>query len=96
MKTTIAAKDNDLERAGLLLEGVSYQRVLDRGFALITDARDQPVTAAAGVSMGQELGIQFGDGKVSAKVTAMGSGGGGAMPKKKKKKPADDGQGTLL
>jgi exodeoxyribonuclease VII large subunit len=59
-----------LEAATRLLESVSYQRLLARGFALVRDAADRPVTAAAAVNPGEPLTLQFADGKVAA--TAAG------------------------
>jgi len=83
-----------------LLESFSYQRVLERGFALVRDAQGAPVTAAAGLSPGDDLAIRFSDGEVGARVT----GGFGPEPmgvpkpaKPKAKKPPKDGrQGELL
>jgi exodeoxyribonuclease VII large subunit len=58
---------------GQLLDSLSYQKVLARGFALIRDSRGQPVLAAAAVAPGAALSIQFTDGAVA--VTADGGDG---------------------
>jgi exodeoxyribonuclease VII large subunit len=73
-----------------LLTGVSYQRVLDRGFALVTDSKGHAVTEAAAVEGGQALEIRFRDGHVAATAD-------GEKPKKPKA-PAkqSDKQGSLL
>ncbi|MFO1058985.1 MAG: exodeoxyribonuclease VII large subunit [Dongiaceae bacterium] len=55
-----------LEAATRLLDSVSYERVLARGFALVRDGADQPVTSAAAVAAGEALTLQFADGKVAA------------------------------
>jgi exodeoxyribonuclease VII large subunit len=67
------ARQHDLQRrrarlrsAAHLLTALSYQGVLARGFALVRDAEDQPVRAAAGVSPGMRLAIEFADGRVAA------------------------------
>jgi exodeoxyribonuclease VII large subunit len=74
-----------LDRAGALLESLSYHRVLERGFALVTDADDHPVTSQAQAR--GALTIEFHDGKVG--VVA-----GGAAPRRKR--GDDDKQGALL
>ena len=74
-----------------VLEGLSYERVLERGFVLVRDAAGEPVTAAAATSPGMALELHFFDDDVPAVV------GHGAAPRGKKKKPdGDGGQGSLL
>jgi exodeoxyribonuclease VII large subunit len=63
-----------LDRTGALLESLSYRRVLERGFALVTDAEDHPVTSK-GDARGA-LTVEFADGKVA--VVA------GAAPRRKR------------
>ncbi len=100
----LTQKDTDLERQSLRLEGVSYQRVLDRGFALVTDEAGDLVNAAS-AELGQSVNIRFKDGDVGARVeTADGSApppSSTEKPKPKKKAAArpkqdKDPQGTLL
>ena len=81
---------------GGLLESYSYQRVLERGFALVRDAAGQPVTAAAEALPGARLGIRFHDGEVAATVTGAPAHAP-APPSKRKKGPDSSGsQGSLL
>jgi len=54
------------------LDAVSYQAVLARGFALVTDRAGLALTRAAEVAPGQRLAIRFADGQVGA--TADGPG----------------------
>jgi exodeoxyribonuclease VII large subunit len=54
------------ERAGQLLTAFSYRGVLARGFALVRDAAGDPLRAAAAVSAGMRLDIEFSDGRVGA------------------------------
>ncbi|MCX5495945.1 exodeoxyribonuclease VII large subunit [Kaistia dalseonensis] len=68
-----------LDRAWRLAETLSYRSVLARGFALVTDAEGRTVRAAATVTSGDALTIEFQDGKIGA-VAA----GGAAEPKPKK------------
>jgi len=48
---------------------VSPLAVLARGYVLVTDAAQRPVTAAAQVVAGKELELHFGDGE--RKVRAL-------------------------
>jgi exodeoxyribonuclease VII large subunit len=60
-----------LESLGRLLESYSYDQVLKRGFALVRNAKGEPVLAAAAVPSGERLRLQFHDGEVGA--TAAGT-----------------------
>ncbi len=59
-----------LEGLAARLESVSYERVLARGYALVTDGRGHPVTSAKEVKPGAALSLRFQDGEV--KATANG------------------------
>ncbi len=59
-----------LEGFGQLLDSLSYERVLGRGFALVRDASGLPVLAAASVQPGAALEIQFADGTVPVTADA--------------------------
>jgi exodeoxyribonuclease VII large subunit len=83
-------KRNALRNVQRLLDGVSYQRVLDRGFALVTNARGQAITEATAVQGGMALDIRFRDGHVPA--TADGE----KPAKKPKAAKSSDKQGSLL
>ena len=92
-----------LKQAGQLLESYSYERVLERGFAMVADDAGQPVATASRLSPGMEVTMRFHDGQAGATVTNVkGQGGkGGKQKKKKKPKPkkgqgGDGRQGTLL
>ncbi len=74
-----------------LLDSYSYERLLARGFALVRDAADQPVTSAAVVAPGASLTIQFADGEVAA--TAAGRA---AAPGRRSRSGSEGGQGELL
>ncbi len=67
------AKGNYLQRrwdrvrnAEQLLRAFSYQGVLKRGFALVRDVEGRPLHAAASVTSGMRLDIEFADGRVGA------------------------------
>jgi len=86
-----------------VLESVSYENVLKRGFAVVHGPAGL-IARAAQVTPGLALDIEFGDGRAGA-VGAPGgapggAGRGAAVPKPKKpkraKRPGDEPQGTLL
>ena len=60
---------NHLNAIGKLLDSLSYERVLERGFALVRDREDRPVTSAGQVDAGMDLSIRFHDGEVPATAT---------------------------
>ncbi len=87
-----------LEGQTRLLDSLGYERVLDRGYALVRDGRSgRPITGASKVKTGRTLGLQFSDGTVP--VVPQGEAFGTAAlaaRKKRKKGPAGDDQGQLL
>ncbi len=52
---------------------LSYESVLERGFAVVFDAEGKPVKQAASVSAGDALSIRFRDGDVAV-VAGEGTG----------------------
>ncbi|HYC05212.1 MAG TPA: exodeoxyribonuclease VII large subunit [Azospirillaceae bacterium] len=88
----------------LLLESYSYRGVLERGFALVTDAQGQPLTRAADTAPGQAIGIEFADGRTEAVVGTEAPRPGPPVPppapaprtETKRAKPALAGQGNLF
>ena len=88
-----------LDGAAKLLTALSYQGVLARGFALVRDGEGRPLRAAAAVTPGMALAIQFADGSVAATAdgaaptAAPRSPARSAEPKVRK---TGEGQGTLF
>lgn len=68
-----------------LLDSLSYERVLERGFAVVLDEKDKVISTASGVKSGAALKLRFRDGDAQAV-------GGGAKAPKKKQKPPEQGQ----
>ncbi len=83
------ARASRLERAGALLESFSYQRVLERGFALVRDRDDMPLVSAREVKPGEVLTLTFKDGDAAVLAT-------GTPPQRRRRRRADGRQGTLL
>ena len=66
MRTYLDQRAARVERAERLLMAFSYREVLKRGFALVRDGEGRPLRAAADVSTGIRLDIEFADGRVGA------------------------------
>lgn len=79
---------------GRLLDSVSYQRVLERGFAVVRGP-EGVIASAKDVAPGLALDLQFADGHARA-VGGSGGGPGGAARGAKRRPGGDDPQGTLL
>ena len=60
-----------------MLQSLSYKNVLLRGYAVIRDADDRPVSRAAALGPGAAISIQFADARVSA---VTGSDAGTPLP----------------
>jgi len=86
-----------LDRAGGLLDALSYRGVLARGFALVRDRSRRPLRSATEVSPGLGLDIEFADGRVAAR--AEGAPTTFAPPRlgrPRKRGGSDPGQGNLF
>jgi len=66
-----------VENAGKLLDANSFERVLDRGFALVTDVDGTPVKRAGDAPPGAVVGIRFADGQRHAQLD-KGAGSAGS------------------
>ncbi|OWV96343.1 exodeoxyribonuclease VII large subunit [Rhizobium sp. R693] len=78
----------DVTAQDRVLQSLSYKNVLKRGYAVIRDDENKPVSQAAMLSPGMGISIEFADGHVGAVTTE-----GGAAPstsKKRAAKPEDE------
>ncbi|WP_281685180.1 exodeoxyribonuclease VII large subunit [Thalassobaculum salexigens] len=84
----LKSEEDRLAGLGKLLDANSFERVLERGFALVRDESGAPVKSAAETSAGQTVSLRFRDGETSAVIgtgPAPADGGGGAKPKARAK-----------
>ena len=101
-RALVAERGRAFDHWAALLESFSYERVLERGFALVADAAGNAVDSVARLAPGMDIRLRMRDGEAAACVTDApgqpGSGGLGAPRKKTAaKKPGGDGrQGSLL
>jgi exodeoxyribonuclease VII large subunit len=96
-KTLLRDAKSRLSESGKLLESLSYQKVLKRGYAVVRDAADnKPLTSAGAVKPGTALTIEMNGGNVDA--VASGGGKPASTPKKPDApaKRKDQRQGELL
>jgi len=68
LRNTIASRRRQLSSFDKLLETLSYQSVLQRGFALVRDADGRTVRSAASVASGDRLELELRDGRVEAEA----------------------------
>jgi exodeoxyribonuclease VII large subunit len=97
MRGLLAHHGARVERAERLLAAFSYREVLKRGFALVRDGEGRPLRAAAGVTGGMRLDIEFADGHVGAiadgHVGAIADSEGSPQPVPRTKRPRSSGAG---
>ena len=77
-----------------LLSTLSYQSILDRGFALVRDGEGALVKRAAMVAAGDHLTLRFADGETNA--VAVGDGMSTKPRAAAKPKAVAGGQGSLF
>jgi exodeoxyribonuclease VII large subunit len=79
MLNAVAHHRRHLDASAKLLASLSYQGVLQRGFALVRDREGRSVRTVARVAAGQHLDIELADGHVEAEAIEV-------------RKPAEDRQ----
>jgi exodeoxyribonuclease VII large subunit len=79
----------DLVAQERVLQSLSYKNVLKRGYAVIRDEENRPVSQAAMLSSGAGISIEFADGRVGAITTEGGEPPAGA--RKRSAKPPEPG-----
>ncbi|NCB09771.1 MAG: hypothetical protein EOM73_16625, partial [Bacteroidia bacterium] len=62
-----------IEGLGRLLDAHSYERILDKGFAFVTDVDNAPITEAKTARTQEKMDIHFKDGVVSVVSPKQGS-----------------------
>jgi len=90
-----------LDRAAGLLAAYSYRGVLDRGFALVRDGSGHPLRAAAAVSTGMRIDIEFSDGRVGAvagdaRMTPPAEAAPLSIRRRRRRSDGGEGQGNLF
>lgn len=89
-------RSNKVAQLDRLLDGLSYQRVLDRGFAWVTGPDGRTITRAAKLKVGDDVGLTFTDGALSARISGNKAPTKQLKAKKRKERKKDGRQGELL
>jgi len=89
-QAALGARRARVETASRLLESYSYRGVLARGYAVVRDEHDWPLTRAAAVKPGAALSLEFQDGRAVALATSR------PRTRKTKAESDDGGQTSLL
>ena len=66
LATTMTRKKAEIAVQERVLQSLDYRRVLQRGYAIVRDENNKPVSAAGQVALGQKLELEFADGRVQA------------------------------
>ena len=89
-RAAVSERAARVETAARLLESYSYRGVLARGYAVVRDQREHPLTSAAAVKSGATLSLEFQDGRTAARAA------GKPKPRKPKSENDEGGQASLL
>ena len=89
-RAALSERAGRVETAARLLESYSYRGVLARGYAVVRDERERPLTSAAEVKSGAALSLEFQDGRAAARAA------GKPKPRKTTRDEDDNEQGSLL
>lgn len=99
---TLRTSASALDSMSQLLNSVSYERVLERGFVLVRNKEGNPVLLASSTTPGQDISIHFSDAKVTATISddkiSQGSKKRNFLKRKTKSgsSNASSGQGSLF
>jgi exodeoxyribonuclease VII large subunit len=70
-----------------VLQSLSYKNVLKRGYAVVRDEEDKPVSLAAALAGGTAISIEFADGRIGAVTGEGGSEPSSTPPSAARKRP---------
>jgi len=98
IRTALDARQARCERDAQLLAAYSYRGVLARGFALVRDVAGAPLRAAAAVTSGMPIEIEFADGRIAAHAEGVVAAGRltSEPPKPRARRDRSSGQGDLF
>ena len=74
MRQRLETAGQQLEQASRLLESTSFQRTLDRGFAIVSTAEGGIIRSASMAAEGSNVSIRFADGQRDAVIAGKTAG----------------------
>jgi exodeoxyribonuclease VII large subunit len=80
LRNALVTRRRQLEGHGKLLDTLSYQSVLQRGFALVRDSEGRTVRTATSVHPGDRLDIELHDGRIEAAAQSIRTDSGTEPP----------------
>lgn len=83
----VKTRHEALSSSARILESLSFERILDRGFVLVENDQGQPVARRANLATGDMVALRFADGVSDAQIIGKGSITPPSGPKKKKPAP---------
>ena len=86
MQQVISAQTQRVETIGKLLDANSFERVLERGFALVTDGDGRPLKRSKEAAIGADVMVRFADASRAARLDPDGPVTAKATPKQSPKK----------
>jgi exodeoxyribonuclease VII large subunit len=89
LRAYLLERGNRLRHTAALLSSFSYERILERGFALVQDRLGHVVTSVKALRPGMSISVRLADGKTDATID-----GGRTASRSTRRSEAD--QGTLL
>jgi exodeoxyribonuclease VII large subunit len=96
VEQSLSLRRQRLENLGKLLDANSFRRVLDRGFALVTDDAGKPVKRAAAAAANAAVTIRFADGSRQAVLDVAAPPTAKPAKLAKARAKPDDGQDQLF
>ena len=92
--------EQNLDKTASLLESFSYERILERGFSLISGADGKHLASLKDVHPGDNVGLRFFDGEAQARILGKSDSASSRRPasggSKKRVKSRENDQGKLL
>ena len=73
LQNFVAAQRNRTEQAARLLKSYHFEDILERGFAIVRDAKDTVVTSSSSIQKGDAFSVQLRDGKLDAMAASSES-----------------------
>ena len=96
MSRQLEIAETRLTRAGQLLDAYSYQGVLARGYALVSDDQGKVVRSSQSLNSGDKVKLTFADGDKAATIEGTAQLKSQPKPKKKQTKIPTSDQGDLF
>jgi len=89
-------RQNELASQAKLLETLSYQATLGRGYAIVRDAKGKVLRSVKAVSAAGTVDLALADGSIELSPSGTAKPNSPAKPKSKKSNPSGSDQGSLF